>query len=280
MADAASVIKRIRAEVGDFESPFLDTFLGGGELSSYDLSEVGVTEVSAVLATASPPSSRNLVEDIDYVLDAREGRIVLIHPEVSPLHHGQTLIVRGRSEGMFTDEDLQVYIDDAVNQHAYGRNVATRYRDDHGFIRYHHEPITLENLPAVEEPLIAYLASINCLWTLATDAATDIDISTAEGTHVPRTQRYRQLMQHIGDASSGLTSRYNTLAQQLNVGLGRIEMFTLRRVSRTTNRLVPVFRPREYDDASHPQRLLPPIDGDAYDDESGIPSPAMPGLWG
>ncbi|UXX94003.1 hypothetical protein N7U49_21590 [Streptomyces sp. AD2-2] len=177
------------------------------------------------------------------------------------------------SQGLFTDADLETYIGDAMQQHAYGRSLVTRYRDAHGFIRYDHEPFTLENLPAVEEPLVAYLTAINCLWTLATDAATDIDISTAEGTFVPRTQRYRQLMQHIGDATSGLQGRYNTLAQQLNVGLGRIEMFTLRRVSRTTNRLVPVFQEREYDDSSMPQRLLPPIDGQEYADESGVPSP-------
>ncbi|MET8342464.1 hypothetical protein [Streptomyces microflavus] len=280
MADTAGVIRRIRNEIGDFESPFLDTFLGADELSSYDLSETGVTEVTARVSTVSPPAAVDLVADTDYALDTREGRIVLINPAFSPLHHGQTLIVRGAAQGLFSDADLETYIGDAVEQHAYGRSVTTRFRDAHGFIRYDHEPIGLENLPAVEEPLVAYLAAINCLWTLATDAATDIDISTAEGTFVPRTQRYRQLMQHIGDTTTGLQGRYNTLAQQLNVGLGRIEMFTARRVSRTTNRLVPVFVEREYDDSSKPRRLLPPIDGQEYDDESGVPSPAYPGLWG
>ncbi|MFB7311723.1 hypothetical protein [Streptomyces sp. NPDC056192] len=280
MADTAGIIRRIRNEIGDFESPFVDTYLGADELASYDLSETGVTAVTAKVTTVDPAATVDLVADTDYVLDSHEGRIVLVNPAYSPLHHGQTLIVRGTAQGVFGDADLQTYVSDAVQQHAYGRSLTTRYRDEHGFIRYNHAPITLENLPAVEEPLVAYLAAINCLWTLATDAATDIDISTAEGTFLPRTQRYRQLMQHIGDATNGLQGRYNTLAQQLNVGLGRIEMFTLRRVSRTTNRLVPVFKEREYDDASMPQRLLPPIDGEEYADESGLPSPAYPGLWG
>ncbi|MFJ4739077.1 hypothetical protein [Streptomyces sp. NPDC088775] len=239
-----------------------------------------MTEVAAKVTSVDPPTTVDLVADTDYVLDSHEGRIVLISPACSPLHHGQTLIVRGVAQGLFTDADLGTYIGDAMQQHTYGRSLTTRYRDERGFLRYRHEPITLANLPAVEEPLVVYLAAINCLWTLATDAATDIDISTAEGTFVPRTQRYRQLMQHIGDATNGLQGRYNTLAQQLNVGLGRIEMFTLRRVSRTTNRLVPVFKEREYDDSSMPQRLLPPIDGQEYADESGVPSPAYPGLWG
>lgn len=280
MADTAGIIRRIRNEIGDLSSPFLDTFLGADELASYDLSETGIAEVTAKVTAVDPPATVDLVADIDYVLDTTEGRIVLINPAYSPLHHGQTLIVRGTAQGIFTDADLETYISDAVEQHAYGRNLTTRYRDAHGFIRYDHAPITLENLPTVEEPLVAYLAAINCLWTLATDAATDIDISTAEGTFVPRTQRYRQLMAHIGDAATGLQGRYNTLAQQLNVGLGRIEMFTLRRVSRTTNRLVPVFKEREYDDSSRPQRLLPPIDGEEYADESNVPSPTYPGLWG
>ncbi|MEW1922257.1 hypothetical protein [Streptomyces sp. NPDC088360] len=280
MAETAGIIRRIRNEIGDMQSPFLDTYLGADELASYDLSETGVSEVVAKVTTAEPPATVDLVPDTDYVLDANEGRIVLINPAYSPLHHGQTLIVRGTAQGLFTDADLETYISDAVEQHAYGRSVTTRYRDAHGFIRYDHERITLENLPVVEEPLVAYLAAINCLWTLATDAATDIDISTAEGTFVPRTQRYRQLMAHIGDATTGLQGRYNTLAQQLNVGLGRIEMFTARRISRTTNRLVPVFVEREYDDTSKPRRLLPSIDGQEYDDESGLPSPAFPGLWG
>lgn len=276
MATLAGIIKRIRSEVGDFSAPFVDTFIGGDELASYDLSEVNVSSVSAKVTTAEPASRIELVEDTDYVLNPAEGSILLVNPAYSPLKHGQTLIVRGVSHGMFSDADLETYVQDAMNQHTHGRSLKTRYRDGHGHIRYELEPIDLENLPAVEEPLIAYLAVINVLWTLATDASTDIDVSSAEGTFVPRTQRYRQLMDHLVQ----IQDRYNTLAQQLNVGLARIEMFQLRRVSRTTNRLVPLFQPREYDDTSKPERLLPPIDGDAYDDESGIPSPLHPGVWG
>lgn len=276
MATLAGLIRRIRAEVGDFSAPFVDTFVGGDELSSYDLSEVNVTAVTAKVTAADPAGTVELVEDADYVLNPAEGSILLINPAYSPLKHGQTLIVRGQSDGMFSDADLEMYVQDAMAQHTYGRTLRTRYRDGHGHIRYDLEPIELENLPPVEEPLVAYLAVTNVLWTLATDASTDIDVTTSEGTHVPRSQRYRQLMEHLGE----IQARYNTLAQQLNVGLARIEQFQLRRISRSTNRLVPLFQAREYDDTSKPERLLPPIDGDAYDDESGIPSPLYPGTWG
>ncbi|MFJ1630291.1 hypothetical protein ACIOHW_09175 [Streptomyces anulatus] len=270
------MLRRIRSEVGDLPAPFVDTFVGGDELSSYDLSEVNVTSVLAKVTTTTPASTVELEPDTDYVLNAAEGSILLINADYSPLRHGQTLIVRGRSEGLFTDADLEMYVQDAMTQQTYGRTLKTRYRDGHGHIRYELEPIDLETLPPVEEPLVAYLATVNVLWTLATDAATDIDVSTAEGTFVPRSQRYRQLMEHLAE----LQGRYNTLAQQLNVGIGRIEQFQLRRVSRSTNRLVPIFQPREYDDTGKPERLLPPIDGDAYDDESGVASPLYPGTWG
>ena len=42
----------------------------------------------------------------------------------------------------------------------------------------------------------------------------------------------------------------------LNIGLHRIETFTLRRISRLTNRYVPIYRPQEVDDGSIPQRVL------------------------
>jgi hypothetical protein len=280
MADYANLITRIRSEVGDFGSPFVDTFLGADELSSYDLSQVNVSQCTATVSAGDPPAAVVLRPGQDYFLDAHEGRIVLSNPAYSPLHQGQTLRVTGMAEGMFSDSDLHQYIDDAFAQHTYGRTIQTRYKDQYGFIRYTDAPMTLATLPAVETPLVAYLATINVLWTLATDAATDIDISTAEGTFVARSQRYRQLMEHIGTPTTGLQGRYNQLAEQLNVGLSRIEVFTMRRVSRTTNRLVPVFKDREYDDASMPVRLLPPIDGAEIEDHSGIPSPLMPGVWG
>jgi hypothetical protein len=277
VADTASIIKRVRSEIGDFGRPFRDDFLGGSELSSYDLSEVGVSNVTATITEEGEPA-RVLVQDVDYALDVTEGRIVLLGAN-GPLGFGRRLVVTGSSGGMFSDQEMTQYVQDAVAQHTQGQTVRTRYKDQAGFIRYWDEPLTLENLPVIQEQMVAWLAAIQALWTLATDAATDTDISTADGTFVPRTQRYRQIMEHIGTASTGLTGRYNVMAAQLNVGLGRIEMFTLRRVSRTTNRLVPIFKEREYDDASLPTRLLPPVDAENVD-ESGLPSPLFPGLWG
>jgi hypothetical protein len=41
----------------------------------------------------------------------------------------------------------------------------------------------------------------------------------------------------------------------LGIGLYRIEVFTFRRISKTTNHYVPVYRPQEVDDYSYPERI-------------------------
>ena len=133
----------------------------------------------------------------------------------------------------------------------------------------------LSSLPDVEGTLVAIRAAIEALWALATDASTDIDISSADGTTVPRTQRYRQLREQI----DGMTQRYDHLCAMLNVGLDAIEISKIRRVSKTTNRLVPIFEDREYDDYELPRRQLPPI-STRDEDESNLQSPIFGGMWG
>lgn len=266
------IISRVRMELGDTGAPFSDTFLGTGLVSNYDLTDFNVWNVNAVWIknqVAVP-----LIANTDYALNTQEGRIFLIGAP-SPLPQGDTLIVSGFAGGMFSDQELEVFINDAVLQHTSGRYIKQRFRDSYGFIRYSEVPMDLSNLPDIEGTLIAQRATIDALWALATDASTDIDISSADGTTVPRSERYRQLRQQI----DGMTERYNQLCAMLNVGLNRIEVGRIRRVSDTTNRLVPIFRDREYDDYRLPERQLPPID-DKNPDTSNIPSPIFGGMWG
>jgi hypothetical protein len=176
---------------------------------------------------------------------------------------------------MFSDDELTQFINGAVLQHTNGRYVETRFKDNNGFIKYVRVPMDLSNLPPIEESLVAIRASIDALWALATDASTDIDISSADGTTVPRSQRYQQLREQI----DGMTERYNHLCAMLNVGLDAIEVSKIRRVSKTTNRLVPIFEDREYDDYELPRRQLPPI-STRDEDESNIQSPIYGGMWG
>jgi len=268
----ADVLKRVRIELGDTGAPFSDSFTRTGTLTMYDLTEFNVWDVTATWIRDQVPQP--LVLDVDYSMNFQEGRLFLLAP-VGALPQGDHLIVSGKSGGLFSDDELEMFINDAVLQHTKGREAVERYKDSNGFIKYQETPITLENLPAVEGVLVALRASIEALWALATDASTDIDISSADGTTVPRTQRYRQLRQQI----DGMTERYNDLCAQLNVGLNRLEVGKLRRVSRTTGRLVPVFASREYDDYDLPRREITPVDVHNEDD-SAVPSPAFGGWWG
>jgi hypothetical protein len=51
-------------------------------------------------------------------------------------------------------------------------------------------------------------------------------------------------------------NQYKELCSQLGIGLYKIDVFTLRRTSKTTNRYVPVYIPMEVDDRSMPQRAI------------------------
>ncbi|MFK0015747.1 hypothetical protein [Streptomyces sp. NPDC091027] len=269
MAELTKLLSRARSELGDFGTTFRDVLSGTGELTDYDLSTVNVTLTRVSLLDG--PTLTDLVAGTDYRLDSREGRITLLAGH-APLPLGRVLIVEGAAAGMFTDEELAQHLRDAELQHCHNRHATVRYRSQNGFIRYADEPLTLENLPDVEELPLILLTVINALWAIATDSASDVDISTGEGTHVNRGQRYTQVLHQI----SVLTERYEELCRQLNIGLFRIEMANLRRVSRTTGRYVPIYVDREYDDNAYPERVLPQIDKHDID-PSGIPNPTYNG---
>ena len=272
MFTTQDIIQRVRTELGDTGAPFSDTFLGTGGISTYDLTDFNIWNVSVTWIrnqTAVP-----LVENTDYMLNYQEGRIFL-YGDSSPLPQGDTLVVSGQANGMFSDLELTTFVNDAVMQHCNGRTVVRRYKDYNGFMQYSSDPMDLTNLPDIEMVLVALRATIDALWALASDASTDIDISSADGTTVPRGQRYQQLREQI----NGMYERYNQLSAMLNVGLNSIEMSKIRRVSKTTNRLVPIFEDREYDDYNLPRRQLPPINT-RDEDESNLQSPVFGGMWG
>lgn len=266
------IISRVRIELGDTGAPFSDTFLGTGMVSTYDLTDFNVWNVTVTWIHNQAPIL--LVANTDYSINNQEGRIFL-QGASAPLPQGDTLVVSGYAGGMFSDDELTDFVNDATLQHVNGRTVKTRYKDSNGFLKYVRVPMDLSNLPEIEGTLVAIRASIDALWALATDASTDIDISSADGTTVPRSQRYQQIREQI----DGMTARYNQLCAMLNVGLNAIEMSKIRRVSRTTNRLVPIFEDREYDDYELPRRQLPPIDA-REEDESNLQSPIFGGMWG
>jgi hypothetical protein len=270
VATTQGLIERVRREIADPLEPFEHQIISDGVTTLHDLPVNLISETGFVVKTLTPPATLVTLASDDYVLDAEQGYLTLDPAPAQDV----VILVSGSAASLFSDTELAEYVNDALLQHTSGRTIQTRYRSVDGFIRYDEQPITVGTLPEIEEFLVALLATIEVLWALSTDASTDVDVQTAEGTYVQRSQRYRQILQQI----DLLTEKYRVLCQQLNVGLFRLEVSTLRRISRTNNRLVPVFKPREYDENSYPQRLLPPIDH-RNDDESGVPSQAIGGWW-
>jgi hypothetical protein len=270
MATLEDLRTRVRSELGDRLQPFRDTIRGTGDVVQYELSANNVTGVEVLHIAGG--SQTTLSTPAEYVLDDLNGIIDL----VQPLALDALLLVSGSSYGLFSDEELDIYLKDAIAQHNRGRTVSTRYKDSNGFIKYDEVPVDVGNLPPEEDALVVLLATTEAMWALSTDAATDINVQTSDGTSVDRGQRFAQIQTQIGM----LTDRYRTLCEKLGVGLYAIEVTNLRRVSRTTGRLVPLFREREYDDYTLPERILPPIGpGHQNDDESGVPSQTWGGYF-
>jgi hypothetical protein len=154
-----------------------------------------------------------------------------------------TVVVAGNYYRYFTNSETCQFISDAFTQHsafhtdAYGRTVS------------------IMNLPTLEEyPVVVYAATL-ALYALANDAAFDINVFAPDGVTIPRSERYQQLMQMIEVRKN----QYKELCSQLGIGLYKIDVFSFRRISKTTNRYVPVYQPMEIDDMSTPTRVHIPI---------------------
>jgi hypothetical protein len=260
-------IRRLRTKLGDsVKKDFITNTIGDGMTSDYDIPKQHIDVSCLQITIVNGASAISLVQGTDYQVNADQG---FIHLSL-PVPFGAVVTISGKAWALFTDCDLIRYIEDSTRQHCQGRTVKERIRTYRGFISYRDMPMELHNLPVIEEPLLIMLCTVNAFWSLASDSATDTDISTAEGTNVNRLGRYRQFMDHISD----LQARYEDYCGQLNVGAFRNVTRKMRRVSYTTGRYVPIFEDREYDDSRFPVRQLPQIENND-EDNSGIFSP----LW-
>lgn len=256
--------QRVRLELGDLPKSFQATVVGDGATTRYDLPvrHLDPTTLVVIKIPASDPDTHiNLAAGTDYVLDSFDGAVTL----TAPLAVGDVLVLTGTRFRFFDNPTLDIFIETALAQVGHNRTISTTTINAYGYRTYLHTPITADTLPEVEILPVAILAKIEALWVLATDASYDIDISE-DGASIPRSERYRQLMGQI----QAETARWNEYAEQLNIGLGRIEMQTLRRVSRLNNRLIPIYAEKEYDDVSLPVRVLPMIDHGTDEDTEFI----------
>jgi hypothetical protein len=233
VATLESMSNRLRYELGDIGRSFVYQFVADGTTNRF-------------LIPYSPLDGVHLAinqegEDVSADVEVEEatGHIVF---DTTPAA-GDVIIVAGNYFKYFTETEVCQYINDAFAQHT------TFHTDSYG------RTMTVANLPTVEEyPVIIY-ASTLALYTLATDASFDIDIQAPDGVMIPRSERYRQLMQMIEVRKN----QYKELCSQLGIGLYKIDVFSLRRISKTTNEYVPVFEPQEIDNKSPKTRVRLPI---------------------
>lgn len=231
MAVLSDLISRVRLELGDMPKQFTFTATGDGSTTTFD------TKIKPLEDTTLVVTSNNVaqLQPANYTVEKDLG---VFHFVTAP-SNGHAVSISGTSYRYFTDADITTFINTAAEQHTYQRT------DGFG------TQMTLAMLPAVEEYPLAILATIEALWALATDAAFDIDIQAPDGVMIPRSERYRQLTQIIQQRME----QYKQLSSALNIGLWRIEMGTLRRVSRRTNKLVPIYLAQEIDDSRRPERV-------------------------
>lgn len=233
MATVAALSNRLRAELGDLGRSFVETFTGDGVTTRYQLSE-GPVALSGLTAKVN---GTDVTANISVELTT--GMVVF---NTAPANNS-TIVVSGTMYRYFTDDEVSYYIDTALCEHMKGANSSNG------------SPVNLLTLPAVEEYPVVILATTYALYTLATDAAFDIDIISPDGVSIPRSERFRQLMEMMQVKKE----QYRELCTMLGVGLYRIEVFNLRRISRMTNRYVPLYTPQEVDDRSLPQRVIIPL---------------------
>lgn len=231
MAVLSDLVSRVRLELGDQPVQFTYNATGTGTTKDYtlDCKPIDPTTLSVTVNNVPVPTPAG------YTLEADIG---VVHFVTAPTANA-TIVITGLRYRYFTDTDICTFINTAVGQHTYNRT------DSYGSV------ISISSIPPVEEYPLAILAVIEALWVLATDSAFDINISAPDGVVIPRAQRYQQLTSIIQQR----WEQYKQLCAQLNIGLWRIEIGTLRRVSRKTNKLVPVYMPQEIDDSRRPERV-------------------------
>jgi hypothetical protein len=229
VATISSLVDRVRLELGDQGKSFVTQFVADGTTNRFRLnySPLDATTVY-VYQDGVDVTSTSYVEESTGVLvvdglpaDGIEFRVV------------------GTYFRYFTAADLTSIVETALGQHSSG------HTDSVG------RALTAANLPFVEEYPVVIYATTLALYTLATDASFDIDIQAPDGVSIPRSERYRQLM----DMVAARQSQYRELCVLLGLGMYKVEVLTLRRQSKATGRLVPVYKPQEVDDRSYPQRV-------------------------
>lgn len=228
MATIESLASRVRFELGDIGKEFVTPFITDGTTNRFKLhyAPLDYTEVRVF---------QNGTEIETFSIEESTG--VLVTDTVPA--EGDEFLVSGKYYRYFTSQEINQLVTDAFTQHA------ANHVDSLG------RKYTIATLPVVEEYPVTLYAVTLALYTLATDAAFDIDIQAPDGVTIPRAERYRQLMEMVQTRQQ----QYRELCVHLGIGLYKMDVFSLRRISKATNRYVPIYLPQEVDDRSYPDRI-------------------------
>jgi len=229
VATVLSLVDRVRVELGDVPKSFVTQFMADGTTNRFKL------HYSPIDATTVVVYKNNVDISNECSVEESSGTLVT---EVLP-NDGDEFTVSGIFYRYFTGLELAQIITNAVDMHG------AKHTDSLG------RSITIETLPYIDEYPVVIYATTLALYTLATDASFDINIFAPDGVTIPRSERYRQLL----DMMNTRKAQYAELCAHLGIGLYSIDVFTLRRISKRTNRYVPVYKPMEVDDRSWPQRV-------------------------
>lgn len=238
MTTLATVEEIARRYLRDFPKFFQTTFTVVGR--TYELGQINIDANSIWVALYNGTTTTELTP-ADYTLDERNGILRL----TSMPSGTQTIMVEGYYYEWVTPDDLTFYSQRAIEKHL--RAVG----------------VNLEDASDMLVNAIGIAAITECLWALMTEYSRDIDVITSESVHIPASQRFRMVQALLMQWEA----EYKRHATALNIGIDRVEVFTLRRVARLTNRLVPLYKPKEFGDYSPIERLWPEIDSGVIDRE-------------
>lgn len=253
MATLESVMSGARSYMRDHPRFFSAAISSTGLTRTFKLPHVNVLPFGLYVVASDGSTAATGVHDsatfnpsdttFSYVIDEREGLLRIAKQRTGGGFNGNWAFnIEGYFYEWVADTDLRFFANNIIAEHA-----------------YHRADFCIDDISDLEEDAMSLGTACEAFWSLLAEYSRDIDINTPEGISVPATQRYRQV-EDLLFSGNGLLAKYKEKAHMLGVGLDRIEVFTLRRVSRTTDRLVPVYKPREWDDASRPVRVFPPID--------------------
>lgn len=249
MTQVTDVATIARNYLRDFPKFFQLTFDAIGR--TYELGHINVDKDQLWVGSYIGTTMTELVHGTDYDLDERNGILRLkTTPQVDT-----KLMIEGYYYEWVLPSDLSFYAQHSINAHTFNLSTSSG--------QVSNTQTSMANLAPVVVEVIGIGAIIEVLWALLTEYARDIDVMTSESIHIPASQRFRMMEQLL----QYWQKQYESKAKALNIGLNRIEVLNLRRTSRTTNRLVPLFKSKELGDYGPVERLFPPIDDGIIDIE-------------